>query len=193
MNWSISPMTCGRGLRGVDDHDVVGRHAAQVRPPRPERPAGTRTSGPPSGVAEPSSSNRSEQLARRRRCPKPLAVDERQLEEAGLQVPGEEQEVVGVDQALLRTRAPGSTPGWRTMNWSSGELDATKTPIRSRAAARTAELLPRRGDRARVADEHRRLEGADVDAELQRVGARRRPCTSPARRPASISRRCSGR
>ena len=44
-------------------------------------------------------------------------------------------------------------------------------PDRSRAAPGASELLPRRRDRPRVTDKHRALQAADVDAELERVGA----------------------
>src|ERR1700682_6803519 len=39
------------------------------------------------------------------------------------------------------------------------------------ASTRPAQLLPGRGDSPGVPDQHRGLEGADVDAELQSVGA----------------------
>ena len=42
---------------------------------------------------------------------------------------------------------------------------------RSRPAPGAAELLPRRRDGPWVPDEHRTLQAADVDPELQRVGA----------------------
>ena len=54
--------------------------------------------------------------------------------------------------------------------WLSGDDDATSTandePV---AAARAADLLPGARERARVAGEHRRIEPADVDAQLERV------------------------
>src|SRR6184192_4800068 len=59
---------------------------------------------------------------------KPLVLHERQLEQAGLQVSREQQQVVRVDEASSGS-VPRKYSGWRTMNWSSGELEATKTPI----------------------------------------------------------------
>src|SRR5437773_9024530 len=41
----------------------------------------------------------------------------------------------------------------------------------SRSAAGAAELLPRRGDRPWISDQHRALQASNVDAELEGVGA----------------------
>ena len=58
--------------------------------------------------------------------------------------------------------------------------------------ARAAGLLPRAGDRARVAVQHTRLQLPDIDAELQRIRADD-AANFPLRSPRSISRRCFGK
>ena len=99
-----------------------------------------------------------------------LLVFERQLEQAGLQVAGEEQEVVGVDQPLLRIGAE------EVLGVADDELverRARRDEHADRAGPppRPAQLLPGGRDGPRVADEDRGLQAADVDAQLERVGA----------------------
>ena len=64
-----------------------------------------------------------------------------------------------------------------------GDEHHQRPPSGVRAAARPPGLLPHRGQRAGIAGEHGRVQPGDVDAELERVGARPRPSAhrSPAR------------
>ena len=57
------------------------------------------------------------------------------------------------------------------MNWLSGVEFATSTATEvPDAPPGAARLLPGGGDAARIAEQHRRVEAADVDAQLERVG-----------------------
>ncbi len=161
-------MTSGSRLRGVDDHDVVGGQAAErnglggegVSAPEPA----------PAGVA--GRAVLSEQLEQtvHLRSAEALPVDERQLEEARLQVAGQEQQVVGVDQPLLGVGAQevlGVADDELVERRARGHED----PDRAGSTSGPAELLPGGGDGPRVADQDGGLQAADVDAELERVGA----------------------
>src|ERR1700730_19210379 len=100
----------------------------------------------------------------------PLLVFERELEKASLEVTGKQEEVVGVDQAFVRVGAQevlGMADDELVERRAGRHEDADRT----RPPSRPTELLPGRRDGARVADEDRRLEAADVDAELKGVGA----------------------
>jgi hypothetical protein len=121
------------------------------------------------------------------RVPETFLLFEGQLEEAGLQVGGEEEEVVRVDETLLAGSELRKYSGWRTMNWSS-ELDASENADRAGSPPRAAELLPRGRDRSRVADQDRGLQASDVDASSSAL-VLTTLVISPLRRPASISRR----
>ena len=158
----------GAGGRGVDDHDVVGGQPAQRDALGRERVLGPERAAAGPGD-HPVLLEHLEQLADVGRA-EPLAVRERQLEEPGLQVAGQDEQVVGVDQRLLRRRLQ------EVLGVADDELverRARRDEDGDRAGppAGPAQLLPRGRDGARVADHDRRLQRADVDAELQRVRA----------------------
>ena len=105
----------------------------------------------------------------------------------------EDVQIVGIDERMLR-RGVEKIP--RVPHDELIDRRARRHHHRRRragAAAGTARALPRRGDRARIAGEHADVEGADIDAEFERVG--RDDAAYLRRRAArvSISRRRSGR
>ena len=87
------------GLRGVDDHDVVGEDAAQVHLlgreslPAPEPP-------PARSRRRAVVLKQSKQLLHVR-SPEALVIQERKLEQAGLQMRRKKQQVVRIDQPFL--------------------------------------------------------------------------------------------
>ena len=89
------------------------------------------------------------------------------------------EEVVGVAGDVPVQRRPRPRPGSPTLT--------------RLAPSGPSHLLPGRGDGARVARQDRGIEPADVDAQLERVGATRRPGCRRVRRPASMARRSMGR
>src|SRR2546426_7371758 len=88
---------------------------------------------------------------------KPLVLHERQLEQAGLQVSREQQQVVRVDEAFLWI-------GAEEVLWVADdelvERRARRDEHADRAgpAARAPQLLPGRRDGPRIADQHRALD-----------------------------------
>src|SRR5713101_3730432 len=155
-------------LRGVDDDDVVGGDAPEVdlfggkRLAAPE-PA-TRGSRGGSVLFE-----NPEQVADVG-SPQLLFGLEGQLEKAGLKVAGEQEQVVRVDQSLLGVGAQ-EVVGVTDDELVERRARRHENPNGPGATASSPELLPGRGDRPGVADEDRRLEAADVDAQLECVGA----------------------
>jgi hypothetical protein len=85
-------------------------------------------------------------------------------------VAGEHQEVVRIHQALLRTGAQEvlGVPDDELVERGAGRHEDGDG---ARAPPRPAQLLPGGGDGAWIADDHRRLKGADVDAQLESVRA----------------------
>ena len=99
-----------------------------------------------------------------------LVVHEGQLEQPGLQVRCEQQQVVGIDQALFGIGTE-EIFGMADDELVERRARGNEHPDRPGPASGAAQLLPRRGDGARIADQHRALQAADVDSELERVGA----------------------
>ena len=122
-----------------------------------------------------------------------LARLERQLERGAPQVGQQDVQVVRVEARLLGRALQQElrvVDDVLVDRRARGDQDAD---ARLLAAPRSAELLPRPGDRARIAREDGDVEGADVDAELERVGARRRRGSRrPAARARSIVARSGG-
>src|ERR1700676_2446364 len=83
---------------------------------------------------------------------------------------GQQEKVVRIDQAFLGV---GVEEVLRVANDELVERRARRdeNSDRSRPPSRSTELLPGRCDRARVSNEHRRLEAPNIDAELQGVRA----------------------
>ena len=99
-----------------------------------------------------------------------LGGRERQLERGALDVIDQDLQVVGVDEGVLGRRVEEVR---RVADHELVERRARRHHHRRRPARPPpgpAEPLPRRRDRARVARQHRDVERADVDAELERVG-----------------------
>ena len=83
---------------------------------------------------------------------------------------GEDEQVVGVDQAFLGVgveEVVGMPDDELVQRGAGGHENADGAG----APTRAAKLLPGGRDRAGVSDEDRCLEAADVDAELEGVGA----------------------
>ena len=96
-------------------------------------------------------------------------VEDRRLDRAG-------EELVGVAAEELVERVLAG--------------DVERDPVA--AAPRPAPHLPQAGDRAGEGDADRRVELADVDPELERVGGDDREQLAASVSRASISRRCCG-
>ena len=154
-------------VRRVDDHHVVVARGAERHRLGRERLIGPVV--PALGlVQDPVLVEVGEDAERVLRA-EPLGAVERQLEGGALEVLDQDVQVVRVHQAGLR----------RPSEDELGMLDDVLVRRRARrddegdgqilAAPGTADLLPGRRDRAGIADEHRRLQGADVDAQLERV------------------------
>src|SRR5262245_12937630 len=152
----------------VDDHEIVGGHRAQrhviggigLRGPVPAA----------AGAVEQALVLERGQIAAYVEPAEAVVARERQLEHRALQVIGQDERVVGIDPRVLR-RHPEEVVGVR--DHELVERGAGSDHDRGRGASATARpprLLPERGDRAGVAGEHRDVEMADVDAELERVG-----------------------
>src|SRR6266851_5812518 len=131
-------------LRGVDDDDVVGGDAAEVdflggeRLAAPEPAARGARRGAilfenPEQVADVG-------------APQPLFVLERQFEKARLEVAGEQEQVVRVDQALLGVRAE-EVIGVADDELVERRAGGYEHPDRAGTTSRSAELLPGRRDR----------------------------------------------
>ena len=158
----------GSWRRRVDDHHVVRCDAPEVdlvrreSLPAPEPTASRARSG--TILFE-----QLEQLADVG-ASEALLVLERQLEQAGLEVARQEQQVVRVDEAFLRI---GAEEVFRVSNDELVEWRARRHEDTHRAGSPpgSAQLLPGGCDGARVADQDRRLQAADVDPQLERVGA----------------------
>jgi hypothetical protein len=101
--------------------------------------------------------------------PEPLLRVERDLERGALEVVHEHMQVVGIDQSGLRGAVQDVLgvlddvliDGRRGRDEERGRKVLTPP--------RAAHLLPRRRDGAGIAEEHRGLQRADVDAELERI------------------------
>src|SRR5258708_20970893 len=99
-----------------------------------------------------------------------LAILEWDLEDRRLQVTEENQEVVGIDQSVLggALQEVLRVAGQELVDRVAGaDQDADRRLV---APPRAAQLLPRRGDAARVAAENGGLHLAHVDAHLEGVG-----------------------
>jgi hypothetical protein len=101
--------------------------------------------------------------------PEALRSVERQLERGALEVLDQHVQVVRVHQAGLGRAAEHELGVLDDVLIGRGARRDDERDREVLAAPGTADLLPGGRDRAGVAHEHRRLEGADVDAELQRV------------------------
>ena len=109
-----------------------------------------------------------EQVVRRARA-EDLARLERQLERRRAEMGEQDVEVVRIDPGLLRRAVEEVL---RVVDHVLVDRRAGGDEDRHRglvAATGPADLLPRRGDGARVAGEDRHVEAADVDAQLERV------------------------
>ena len=106
---------------------------------------------------------------------KALALLEGQLEHGAAQVLEQDEQVIRVDQRLLGRaleeilRMVGEELVERT---GGGDHDRCSG---FEAASRPPRLLPRRSDGARVADEDRRAQPADIDAQLEGVRSNHGP------------------
>ena len=101
-----------------------------------------------------------------------VVLDERQLLGRGAQVRAEHEAVVGVEDGRLHGLADqrlGVVHQVGVERVVAGHQHAERV---AGAAAGPAELLPERRPGAREAGHHHRVEAADVDAELERVGGR---------------------
>ena len=98
-----------------------------------------------------------------------LGGGHRQLEARGAQVVEQDVQVVGVDEAVLGRRVEQVLGMGRQELVDRCRRADERRQARPAATAGATHLLPGRGDRARVADADRGVEGADVDAELERI------------------------
>ena len=100
---------------------------------------------------------------------------ERQLEGRALDVIEQDLQVVRVDERVLRRGAEEvvGVPDHELIERRARRHQHRRGS--AGAAAGAAGPLPRRGDRARIAGHDRRVERADVDAELERAGRHDRP------------------
>ena len=117
----------------------------------------------------PSSAEEREQVVGRRR-PEHLAGLERQLERRRPEVGEQDVEVVRVRARLLGRALEQELGVVDDVLVDRGAGRDEDRDARARPPAGPPELLPGRGDRARVAGQDRHVEPADVDAELERVG-----------------------
>ena len=158
----------GSRLRGVDDDDVVGRDAPQVHLfrrkclPAPEPAA--RGARRRAVLLE-----HAQQLLHVGAAER-LTVLEGQLEQPGLQVAREDQQVVGIDEPFLWIGAEEvlGVPNDELVQWRARSHEDADRPG---TASGAAYLLPRGRDGSRIADQHRRVQAADVDAQLESIGA----------------------
>src|SRR5713101_8201001 len=150
-------------LRRVDDDDVVGGDAPKV-----DLLGGKRLAAPEPATCRPRCGSvlfeDPEEVADVG-SPQPLFGLEGQLEKAGLEMAGEQEQVVRVDQSLLGVRAQ-EVVGMTDDELIERRARGHENPNRPGATARSPQLLPGRGDRPGVADEDRRLQAADIDAQL---------------------------
>src|SRR5207249_10627029 len=100
----------------------------------------------------------------------PLVVHEWKLEQPRLQMRGEQEQVVGIDEAFLGIGAE-EIFGMADDELVERRAGRDKHAHRPRPSYRAAQLLPVRRDGPRLADQHRALQAPDVDAQLERVGA----------------------
>jgi len=101
--------------------------------------------------------------------PEDLARVERPLERRAAEVGEQHVEVVRIDPSLLGRALEDEL---RVVDHVLVDRRARRdqdADARFAAAAGPAELLPRPGDRARIAGQDRDVERADVDPELERV------------------------
>jgi hypothetical protein len=102
--------------------------------------------------------------------PERLVCREGQLERRALDVVHEDLQVVGVDPPLLDGGVEEVGGVLRDELVEGGRVRHEHRHRGPRAPPRAARLLPRRSDAAGVADEDRRVEASDVDAQLEGVG-----------------------
>ena len=156
--------------RRVDDHDVLGRRGPQ-RDLRGREVLRAPVPAPVVRLADvPALGEEREQVVRGPR-PEPLAGLERQLERRGPDVGEQDVEVVRVQPRLLRPPAEDELRvvdhvlvHGRRRGHQHGHAHVAAPP-------RAAHLLPGPGDGSRVAGEHRHVQAADVDAQLEGVRA----------------------
>ena len=100
---------------------------------------------------------------------KGLPLLERELEGGALHVLDEDLEVVGIDESLFRARSEEvvGVPDHELV--LGGRVGHEHGGRRSAPAPRAPRLLPGRGDGARIPGDHRRVQPADVDSQLQGV------------------------
>src|SRR4051812_14409280 len=96
-----------------------------------------------------------------------LTSCERQLERRALDVIDEDVQVVRIDERALgrRIEKVRGIPHDELVERRTARHHHGRRP--AGAASRSSGTLPRRGDRAWIPGQHRHVEGADVDAELQ--------------------------
>src|SRR5207302_11279224 len=111
------------------------------------------------------------QQFRDRRLTEGLAVRQRQLEGRGLEVRAEDQQVVRVDQSLLRVSSKeilGMVDQVLIERAARRHVDGGRGTA---APAGAADLLPGAGDRSGIPAENGGIEVPDVDSQLEGVGA----------------------
>ena len=178
--------------RRVDDHDVLRGRGPQ-RDLRCREVLARPVPAPVAGLSDVAFLGQERQQVVGRRRPEHLARLERQLERRRPQMREQDVQVVRVEPGLLR----------RVVEQELRVVDDVLVDRRARGdehrdagalpPAGPTELLPRGGDRSRIAGEDRHVQSADVDAELERV--RRRPRRGSRRRAgrARSTRRSVGR
>ena len=98
-----------------------------------------------------------------------VAFVERQLERRALHVADAYQQVVRVDEPRLRRRVEEVVGVRRHVLAERRRRRHDRRERQVVAATRAPHLLPRARERARIARQHRRIQPADIDAQLQRV------------------------
>src|SRR5216684_5533299 len=155
-------------LRGIDDHDVVGGDASQMnlfggkRLAAPEPPP--RGSGGGAILFE-----KAQQLADVG-APQPLLGLEGELEQSSLEMPRQQEQVVRVDQPFFWVGAQ-EVLGVADDELVQRRAGSHENAHRPGTPSRPSQLLPGGRDRSRIADQDRRLQAADIDPQLQRIGA----------------------
>jgi hypothetical protein len=162
---SVSPFALSHTL----NHHPIPARAAQAHLPRRMRLA-----APEEVLAVPMHlalfRQQSQHVGGVRAGAKALAAMKRQLRGRAAHMIDQQHQVVGVDQRVLRRllKEKFSVPDHILVEHASGgDEDRDRRVGRAPGAP---DLLPRAGDAARIAAEDRRLQPADVDAQLQRVG-----------------------
>ena len=164
VRFADDPLAAGR----VDDDEVVRAHRTKA-----DGVGGIRLVGPvplPVGMVDESLFRQDAEDLLHVDAAELLVGGERELERGALHVVDEDVQVVGVDERVLR-RAVEEIRRIAHDELVDRRAARDQHGRRSRRPpAGAAGPLPCRGNRARIASHHADVEGADVDAQLQRIG-----------------------